>query len=107
MAREADVHGFGSSKIIVGVGGSFAVLMSPQPGEVMSYLKYSSGGSLEIVQAPYGVSYVGASLVPLIGTGYLMGSAETITAYGPARYYLIATGATAIAYSLKGLDSGY
>ncbi len=107
MARENDVNGLGATQLVIAPGATNAILVSAVPGEVASLIKYSTGGSLEIVQAPYGASYTGASLVPLIGTGYLMGVSEVISLTGPARYYLIATGATTTVMNLRGLSSGY
>lgn len=113
--QQSDNSGFIGQMIIVPSGATNAVLMEAVGGQGSAIIKYGSGGSLEIVQAPCaGISFptgattwAGASLVALNGTGYLMGAAEAIQYDGAARYYLIATGATAIAYSLKGLTPSF
>jgi hypothetical protein len=107
MARESDVKGFGATKLIVPPGGTLAVLVDAWAGECSGVLKYFSGGSLEICGVPPGVTYTGASLGALAGMGYLMGTSESINDTGSARFYLVATGATAIAYCLKGLSAGF
>lgn len=108
MAREDDVCAFGQSALVtVGTGATLAFLVNPIAGEVSSILKYFSGGSLEIVPAPLGTTALGGSLVALEGTGYLMGTSEALNIAGPARYYLIAKGATTLAYLLRGRSAGF
>ncbi len=111
-----DITGLSGYKQIIPPGATLAVLISPENGETGSILKYFSGGSLEIVQAPVSLNgataaqtWTGASLVNLqaLGRTYLMGAGETVNVSGSARYYLMATGATAVAYLLNGLTSGY
>lgn len=115
---QSDINGVKGIKQIVPVGATVAVLISPLDGETGSLIKYFTGGSLEIVQAPVrhdtygqssliGLTWAGASLVALQGTGYLFGSSEVVSVDGPARYYLMATGATVTCYLLKGLTAGY
>lgn len=106
MAREVDFTGLNGEKIVVPPGATLAVLMSAQPCQGSAIVKYFSGGSLEIVAAPVGTTWTGASLVNLLGTGYLFGASEVLTVDGSARYYLMATGATVVAYGLRGLTPG-
>lgn len=116
MSREADVLGFTNAVLTVQPGATLALLVTPVPGQVSTVLKYGAGGSLEIVGAPPPLSninspgttvWAGSSLVTLQGTGYLLGTAEALSWDGSSRFYLIATGATATAYLLRGLSSGY
>lgn len=106
MSREADICGLGSTVMIIAPGATNALLVIPPAGEVSSLIKYGAGGSMELVQSQAGVTLTGSSLVPLIGTGYLMGTTETVNIDGPARYYIVATGATVTAYHLTGFSSG-
>lgn len=105
MAKELTAFGFAPTLITVLPTGASALLIQCLPGEVSGIIKYFSGGSLEIMNAPFGATSPGTSLAP--GTGYLMGSGEAVTYTGAARYYLVATGATTQAYLLRGLGQGY
>lgn len=114
MAREGDVYGIGTTLLTVGIGGSLALLVVPRAQEVSSVLKYFTGGSLELVHAleyntpqnPGATNWNGASLANMQGRGYLLATNEVMNFSGAARYYLIATGATAQAYLLVGLGQG-
>lgn len=105
MAREGDVKGFGATKFIIPPGGTNAILVDAWAGECSGILKYFSGGSLEICGVPAGQTFAGASLGALPGTGYLLGTTEAVNDTGSARFYLVASGATTIAYCLKGLTA--
>lgn len=102
MAREGNIFGVTTGIYTVGIGASLALLVQGAPGEGSSTVKYFSGGSLEIIGIP-----VGTTTVPTAGTGYLFGNGEVVNIAGAARYWLVATGATAIAYFAKGLTQGY
>lgn len=111
-----DITSLSGLKVTIAPGATLAYLVTPVNGESGSILKYYSGGSLEIVEAPASLNgataaqtWTGASLVNLqsIGRTYLMGNGETVNVSGSPRYYLMATGATTIAYLLNGLTSGY
>lgn len=111
--RESDIRGLTGRKYTVAPGATNALLIEPTTLEGAGILKYFSGGSLEIYHAPQGspllngaTTQAGASLVALSagGTmGYLMGTSEIVNIDGGCRFYLMATGATVIAYQLKGL----
>lgn len=103
MARELTVYGFTCGFYAVPAGASLAVLVQAAPGEITSSVKYFSGGSLEII----GCVGPGLTGVPTPGSGYLLGTAEVMNIDGAARYFLVATGATAVAYFAKGLSQGY
>lgn len=103
MAREILVYGVTCGIYAVPAGASLAVLVKPAPGEITSVVKYASGGSLEII----GCAGPGLTGVPVAGTGYLFGTAEAVATDGPAYYYLVATGSTAVAYFKKGLSQGF
>lgn len=103
VARELTVYGVTSGFIAVPAGVSLAYLMQQAPGEISSSIKYVGGGSLEII----GRGGQGATVVPTAGTGYLMSGGEAFNFDGAASYYLVATGATATLYFLKGLSQGF
>lgn len=107
MSSNQRSYALGATQLVVAPGATNALLVSPAPGEVSHGIKYISGGSLEILAPPLsydgyapGSTWTGASLVALLGRGYLMGTSEADNIDGPARYYLMATGATAIAHKL-------
>lgn len=101
MSRE--IYGMTCGSFAVPAGASLSLYVTPTPGEIWSRLKYASGGSLEIM----GASLAGVTgLAGAAGTGYLFGAAEAVEFTGPARYFLQATGATAVAYFIKGLSQG-
>lgn len=101
MSREEDIAYLGATQIQVGL--SAIIQISPIGYEEGWILKYASGGSLEIVTKPPALT--GTSAV-VWGTGYLMGTAESITAKGPTAFWLAAKGATAIAHMIYGQTSG-
>lgn len=108
MATQAEVNGLGSTRVIVPPGATLAVVVNPVAGGCNQRLKYLSGGSLEIFNCPVGTTAPGGSLVALATAGgYLMSTTEIVEIDGPARYYLMATGATAIAALVYGLTAGY
>lgn len=115
MARENSVFGVTAGIYTVGIGASLAQLVLGAPGEIYSQIKYGSGGSLEIIGATGQILPTGTTNfnVPTAGTGYLLGNVvgatigEIVEFNGAARYYLVATGATATAYFIKGLSQGF
>lgn len=107
MPMQSDVFGVIGEKIVVGPGATLAFLVGATAGQLSSTIKYFSGGSLEIIQAPVGTTWAGASLVNLQGTGYLMGTSEAVNLSGPVRYYLMATGSTTVCYHIRGLSDGF
>jgi len=73
MARETDIQGFITQVITIPAGGTNAVLVSPIPGQVAQTIKYQSGGSLEIIPAPYSAGSPipwGEGSSPIAYTGY-------------------------------------
>lgn len=102
MARELTAYGFTCGSYAVPPGASNSILVQAAPGEISSTIKYFSGGSLELIGAP-GPGLTGGVVA---GSGYLFGT-EILNITGAARYYLCATGATAVAYFAKGLSQGY
>lgn len=93
MAREDDIHSHVGERHVIGL--SQIVGVTVLPGQVSTLFKYFSGGSLEIG---------GASLT--WGSGYLMAVGEALSIDNAATFYLAATGATTIAYSLRGRSAG-
>lgn len=101
MARISEAFGLGVTQIAVGLSAPFLVL--PREKQISLALKYVSGGSLEIFAAPTGATSGSVSGVSW-GLGYLMGQTEVFNIEGPTRFYLAATGATAIAHLMLGLS---
>lgn len=106
MASSSDsIFGLGATQVIVPPGATNAVLVTNIAKESALIVKYFSGGTLEIHGTSNGSTMAGASLAPLIGLGYIMGTSEAVNIAGPARFYLMATGSTAVACLLKGLSA--
>lgn len=109
MSSSSDaIFGVIASQVPVGSGATHAVFVDISPRQGALTLKLLSGSTLEIHGALNGSTMAGASLAPLIGTGYFLGTSEVLNIDGPARFYLMSTGATAIVCMLKGLTApGY
>ena len=107
MSRWTDIYGFAPVQITVPAGGTNAILVTPVAGMVAGTIKIISGSSLEILQCPVGTTLTGATLATMQGTGYLLGTSEVFNYGGAARYYLCATGATAVAHLLQGMGPGF
>lgn len=122
VAREFSIYGIQATFLAVPAGASNALLIQPMPGEISSQLKYFSGGSLEILNAnpntptggasaitvyPNGITAAPGFTATAAGIGYMMATTEVIGFDGAARYWLVATGATATAYLIKGLAAGF
>lgn len=102
MARETTSSGFGCTTLIVPAGASNALLVIPQSEQVSMSLKYASGGSLEIFRAVKGGTMPTPAIV--LGSGYPLGDSEIVNATGAPRFFLAATGATAVANLLIGIS---
>ncbi len=100
MASQEDVQAIVTQQVAVGNSGGFYVGVTGGVGVNSQVIKYFSGGSLAI----YGdtVSAAGASTL----NGYLMGTSEALNIGGPAAYYLVATGATAVVMILRTKTAG-
>lgn len=106
MASSSEaIFGVVTSQVVVAPGATNAVYISAEGGQGALLIKYLSGSTLEIQGSINGSTMAGASLAPLIGTGYIMGTNEVLSLAGPARLYLMATGATTIACIMKGLSA--
>lgn len=108
MSRSSEnIMGFGSSQLIVAPGATNALLVFPAAGQNYTRLKYGSGGSLEIIGVPDGVTLTAAQLVSASGNHYLVGTTEVIDIPKSApRFYLSALSATTIVFYLEGRSSG-
>ncbi len=109
MASSSEsILGLITSQVAIPAGATLAVFVENSPNQGALLLKYFSGGTLEIHGTGNGSTMPGASLAPLIGTGYILGTSEVVALNGPTRFYLMATGSTAVACLMKGLTSpGY
>lgn len=99
-------HGVDTSQIVVPVGATLAVLVSQNPGQNSTILKYFAGGTLEIFGVTYGLTLGASALASLSGTGYIMGASEILSFNGPVRLYLSSTGATTTVMCLRGKTQG-
>jgi hypothetical protein len=100
------VFALGATRVIVPVGATLAVLMTPVAGQNSILLKYFSGGTCEIIGCTLGQTLSAADLSSASGSGYLLGSSEILQIDGPARYYLSSTGATTTLMLLIGKSQG-
>lgn len=108
MATQSDNFGLGATRIAIPAGATNAFLVTPLPYGVNQMFKYFSGGSVEIIHAPGSSALTGAQLVAAGSSGgYLLSTQEIVNIDGPARYYLMATGSTAVVMQCYGLSSGY
>ena len=111
MASSSEpIFGAVTSQVVVAPGATNAFFIENIPLQGALLLKYFSGGTLEVhgTNRTNGSTMPGASLAPLIGTGYILGTSEVLSLAGPTRIYLMATGATAVACLIKGLTApGY
>lgn len=107
MAAQQDkIFGLYPQQVFVPPGATNAVLVQPVAGEQAVIIKYFTGGSCSLIQAPPGATLTGPELVSYGNTGgYLLGTTEAVSIDGPARYYLMAIGATATIMLLKGLSA--
>lgn len=125
VSSSDDIFSVLPSRVAVQPGATLAVFVDIVPGEKSLLIKYLSGGTLEILPASLGASFVpgtstygsyaftagstqtAAMLAVLSGTGYLMGTSEALTFDGAPRLYLSSTGATSVVAIIKSLSSGF
>jgi len=108
MARELTAYGFAATFLAVPATAASALLVSPVAGQISVSIKNFGGGSMEIMKAPAGATLSNGTADGLsLSAGYLMEAGEVVNVDGAPKFYLAATGATATAYLLIGLSSGY
>lgn len=106
-SSSTDIFGLGTTQVVIAPGGTNAKWIDFGGYITAVQVKYFSGGTLEIVGSPTGATLPGASLAGLPGTQYIMGTTEVQSIDGPCRFYLMASGSTAIACLMVGLTAGY
>lgn len=95
--------------MLVPVGATLALFIQPIPGQLSVLMKYSSGGTCEIL--PAGLTQIAhniflprsqaaATLAAISGSGYAFSSGEAITVDGPVSFYLSSTGATSVIHAI-------
>ncbi len=94
MSRETDLLSLVGERIIVGLSSIIGVTVAP--GQLGGILKYSSGGTLWI-----------GGLTLSVNAGYLVGGSESLSLDVCGTYYLAASGATVVTYSLRGRSGGF
>ena len=102
MSRQEDVFSFGITRCAVGLSALMEIDLRFIRGSISCQFKQFSGMTLEIVS---GVS-AGSNPASVRGTGYPIGPTEIISLGGPTKFYLCATGSTAIVPMLIGLSQG-
>lgn len=100
------IFSLGTTNIIVPVGATVAVLIEGIAGQNSTLLKYVSGGTLSVVGVATGVTLTAAELASAVGNHYVMGTSEVLSIDGPARFYLMATGATTTVSAIRGRTQG-
>ena len=107
MAFSSDnfVNSLGTTNIAVAANTLQVVNLNTSPGAMWMSIASKSGGSLEILGATYGQSLAANIGGSFIGTGYLLGSTPVVIDGAPF-FYLMATGATAVAQMVFGRSSG-
>lgn len=95
-----------TDRINVGLGATLAVLYDQTATQNSILLKYFSGGTLEIIGVSFGVTLTAAQMATASGTGYVVGTTEILSIDGPARFYLMSTGATTVVMSIRGKTPG-
>lgn len=100
------VYGLGSTRIVVPVGATNALLFTPIVGQNGTLFKYWSGGTLEVIGVPAGVTLTAQNLADANGNHYLLGTSEVLSLDGPARFYLSSTGSTTVLMALIGKSAG-
>lgn len=105
MSRQTDIYGVTCEVLNVGAGPTFAQVVVACQYEVASVLKYASGGSLVVMGCPPGSTHTGATITFLTSRSYLMDVGEALNFDGANRYYVVATGATAVAYVMHTVGS--
>jgi hypothetical protein len=100
---------------MVPVGGTLALFMQPQAGQISTMLKFFSGGTCEILPPGFtqtnvgvflGTTLAAATLGAITGSGYCFSAGEALTINGPAAYYLSSTGATSILHAIFSKGQG-
>lgn len=100
------VFGLGTTLLKIGVGSTIAQLITGVAGQNNLLLKVQSGGTLEIIGVPEGVTLTQAQLAAANQNHYILGASEILSLGGPVRLYLSATGATTIVMCMRGIASG-
>lgn len=88
--------------MVIAPGATLAVYLAPIAGQNTTLLKYFSGGTLQLIGVPYGVTLSGSELVSAVGNHYVIGLNEILSFDGPITCYLQATGATVTVMALRG-----
>lgn len=102
MSRQEDVFSFGITRLSIGLSAIVEVTLKTIPGSISVQFKQFSGMTLEIVS---GVSS-GSDPALHRGSGYPITANEIISIGGPATFYLLATGSTAVVPLLIGKSQG-
>lgn len=102
-SSSSDIFSLGTTACNIAPGASLAQWVDFGAYATSVQVKYFTGGSLEIIGAPFGVTNQGGFSNVLSGNlGYVMGTAEVQSIDGPCRFYLRATGATVTALMMVG-----
>lgn len=93
MRAQNDTFVIGGTRIALGLSLT-PLLITPPVGSADGFLKWISGGSLEIVSNNIpGASIAGQTVAAI---GYIVGTTEVVNLNGPASFYVMAAGATSV-----------
>lgn len=95
MGLGIDVHSLIAGRVTVGTSQILGITVIPGLNAIL--IKYHSGGSLEIL----------GTTTQTWGDGYLFSVGEAVAANFAGNFYLAATGATVVAYLLRGRSPGF
>lgn len=108
--EDQKVYCYGTTQIHIGPGATLAHLVNPMPGQRCMTIRYASGGTLmDLVGFPYGATGLTVDqLVTAQNKSYRVDVSATGTFHvrGPARFYLMCQGATALVNLVAGIGPG-
>lgn len=99
------VHGVGVTQMVVPVGATLALLLTPLAGQARTFLKMATGGSCEILGVASGATLTAADLSTKTGTGWPL-ETSVLSLEGPTRCYLASLGVTSTVHVLRGNSAG-
>lgn len=98
--RSTDIHSLYPETLHIPTGATCTI--SPIPGQLSVTVKYGSGGTLWFQGASFSS---GSSFA--VAQRYLIGSSDVLTFHGAGPFRLEATGATVVAYIVRGRSAGF
>lgn len=100
------IYSLGTTALLVPVGATLALFLNPTNTRSCMQVKLFSGGTLEMIGAPYGTTLSATELAAASGNHYIFSLGEAFSVDGPTPFYLSATGATCRACVIYGRSPG-